>query len=73
MVLKDINIERELLRTVPSPRKIRSEELFQSFYASLLEINVPIHKLESVTKGGATAMTSKKVGLKYPAFPDIFS
>jgi hypothetical protein len=62
---------KELLKT-------RGEDIFQRFYASLLEINVPIHKLVSVTTDGAPAMTSKNVGLiglykKNPVFTDFFS
>jgi hypothetical protein len=54
------------------------EDIFQSFYASLLEMNVPIHKLVSVTTDGAPAMASENVGLiplwkKVLAFPVIYS
>jgi hypothetical protein len=61
------------LKTIPLHGKTRGEDIFQSFYACLLEMNVPIHKLVSVTKDGAPAITSENVGLiglckKYPAF-----
>jgi hypothetical protein len=63
MIFKDTNIKRELLGTVASPGMTRNEELLQSFYANLLEVDVSIHKLESITKDGAPAMTSENVGL----------
>jgi hypothetical protein len=51
---------------------------FQSFYTNPLEMNVPIHKLVSVTTDGAPAMTSQNVGLialckKDRAFPGPFT
>jgi hypothetical protein len=36
---------------------------FQSFCTNLLEMNVPIHKLVSVTTDGAPAMINEDVGL----------
>jgi len=66
------------LKTIPLHEKARGEDILQSFYASLLEMNVPIHKLVSITKDGTLAMTSENsslIGLckNDPAFPDIFS
>jgi hypothetical protein len=63
MVLNDGNIKEELLKTIPLHGKTRGEDIFQSFYDSLLEMNVPIHKLVSITTDGAPAMTSENVGL----------
>jgi hypothetical protein len=76
MVFSDGNIKEELLKTVPLHGKTRGEDIFQSFYASLLEMNVPIHKLVSIATGGAPAMTSGNVGLiglckKDPAFTEF--
>jgi hypothetical protein len=62
-VFNDGTIPQELLQTVPLHGKTREEAIFQIFYASLLEMNVPIHKLESVATGGATTMTSENTGL----------
>jgi hypothetical protein len=45
MVFNDGNIKEKLLKTIPLHGKTRGEDIFQSFYASLLEMNVPIHKL----------------------------
>jgi hypothetical protein len=78
LVFSDGNIKEELLKAVLSHGKTRGEDIFQSFYASLLEMNIPIHKLVSITTGGAPAMTSENVGLiglckKEPTFPDFFS
>jgi hypothetical protein len=78
MVFNNGNIKEELLKTIRLHGKTRGEEIFQSFYASLQEMNVPIHKLMSVTTDDAPAMTSENVGLialckKDPAFPDFFS
>jgi hypothetical protein len=74
MVLNDGNI-KELLKTIPLHWKTKGENIFQSFYAGLLEMNVPIHKLVSVTTDGTPAMTSGNFGLtglcrKDPTFSD---
>jgi hypothetical protein len=63
MVFNDGSIKEELLKTIPLHGKTRGEDIFQSFYTSLLEINVPIHKLVSITTDGPPAMTSENVGL----------
>jgi hypothetical protein len=34
---------------------------FKAFMLAFLEMNVPIHKLESITTDGAPAMTSENV------------
>jgi hypothetical protein len=78
MVFNDGNIKEELLKTIPLHGKTKGDDIFQSFYASLLEMNVPIHKLVLITIDGAPAMTSENFGLiglckKDPAFPDFFS
>jgi len=62
------------LKTVLLQWKTRGEKL----YGSLLEINVPIHKLVSITTYGVPAMTNKNVGLiglckKDRTFPYFFS
>jgi hypothetical protein len=51
------------LKTVPLHGKTVGEEMFQSFYANLLEINVPIHKLLLVATDGAQAMATENVCL----------
>jgi hypothetical protein len=78
MVFSNGSIKEELLKTIPLHGKTRGEDIFQSFYASLLEMNVPIYKLVSVTTDGASAITSENVGLiglcrKDPTSPDFFS
>jgi hypothetical protein len=78
MVFNSGNIKEELLKTVPLHGKTKGEDIFQSFYASLLEMNVPIHKLVSVTTDDAPAMTSENVGLiglckKRSRFSRLFS
>jgi hypothetical protein len=77
MVFNNGNI-KELLKIIPLHGKTRGEDIFRSFHASLLKMNVPIHKLVSITTDGAPAMTNENVGLtglckKDPAFPDFFS
>jgi hypothetical protein len=42
--------------------KTKDEGIYQSFYASLLEMNVPVHKLVSVTTDGAPAMIRESGG-----------
>jgi hypothetical protein len=63
LVFSDGNIKEELLKAVLSHGKTRGEDIFQSFYASLLEMNVSIHKFVSFTTDGTPAMTSEYVGL----------
>jgi hypothetical protein len=63
MFFSDDNFKEELLKTVLLHGKTRSEDIFQSFYASLLEMNVPIHKLVSVTTDSTPAMTNENVVL----------
>jgi hypothetical protein len=43
--------------------KTGGDDIFKSFYAGLLEIDVPIHKLVSVTTNGAPAMMRENIGL----------
>jgi hypothetical protein len=38
---------------------LRGKDIFQSLYASLLKMNVPIHKLASIIKEGALEMASE--------------
>jgi pyruvoyl-dependent arginine decarboxylase (PvlArgDC) len=59
MVFSNGNIKEELLKIVLLHGKTRGEDICQSFYASLLEMNVLNHKLVSVTTDGAQAMTVK--------------
>jgi hypothetical protein len=78
MVFNDGNIKEELFKTIPLHGKNGGEDIFQSFYARLPEMNIPIHKLVLVTTDGAPAMTSENDGLiglwkKDPAFKDFFS
>jgi hypothetical protein len=63
MVFNDGNIKAELLKTIPLHVKTGGKDIFESFYARLLEMNVPIHKLVSITTDGAPAMSSENVGL----------
>jgi hypothetical protein len=63
MVFCDGNIKGELLETVLLHGKTKSEDIFQSFYVSHLEMNVSIHELVSLTTHDTPAMTSENVGL----------
>jgi hypothetical protein len=60
-LFNDGSIRMVLLKTIPSYGKTIGAGIFQSGYASLLYMNVPIHKLGSVTTDGAPAMTSENV------------
>jgi hypothetical protein len=76
LVFSDGSIEKEMLKTVLLHGKTTGEDIFKSFYASLLEMNVPIHKLVSIATDGTSAMTSENVGLiglwkTDPTFPDF--
>jgi hypothetical protein len=53
MFFNDGNIKIVPLKTIPSHGK--------TSYAGLLYMNVPIHKLGSITRDGAPAMTSENV------------
>jgi hypothetical protein len=44
-VFSDGSVKEELLETVPLHGKTRGEDVFRSFYARFLGMNVPIHKL----------------------------
>jgi hypothetical protein len=57
MLSNDGNNKGELLKTVPLHGKT------QSFYASLLEMEVSIHKLLPVTTNGAPVVTIENAGL----------
>jgi hypothetical protein len=77
MVFNDGNIKEELLKTMPLYEKTRGENSFQSFYSSLQKINVPMHKLVSVTTNVAPARTGDIFGLigsckRGHAFPGFF-
>jgi hypothetical protein len=48
LFLFDDDSMEELLRAVPLSGEIGGERMSQRFYARLLEINIPIHKLVSV-------------------------
>jgi hypothetical protein len=52
------------LKTLLLHDKTREEDISQSFYASTLEMNIPIHKLVSVTTNGAPTTNSKNNGLR---------
>jgi hypothetical protein len=78
MVFSDGSSEDELLKTIPFHGKPRGEHILQNFYASSLEMNIPLHKFVSVTTDGATAMPSENAGLLRlwwgeSAFPDFFT
>jgi hypothetical protein len=78
VVFNDGSIKLELLTTVPLHGNSRGENIFQSFDASLLQMNIPIHKLLSVTADSAPVVTNESVGLtglykKVPVFPEVFS
>jgi hypothetical protein len=52
-----LNIEKELSSTVPWHGKTRSDDMFQSLYANLLEMKVPIHNLASMSTDDTPIMT----------------
>jgi hypothetical protein len=51
------SIKEELLKTIPLHRKPKGENAFQSFYTSLLEMIVPIHKLVYIATDGPLSRT----------------
>jgi hypothetical protein len=55
MVFNDDNIKEELLKAISLHGNNRGEDIFQRFHASLLEMNIPTHKLVSNTKDSASA------------------
>jgi hypothetical protein len=42
---------------------VEEENIFQSFHGSPLQMNIPIHKLPSITADGATVVTNESIGL----------
>ncbi|XP_053221557.1 zinc finger BED domain-containing protein 5-like isoform X1 [Podarcis raffonei] len=56
MVLSDLSVIEELLRILPLKGKTRGENIFQTFKDFAMEINLPLHKLSSITtdEGAAT-------------------
>jgi hypothetical protein len=42
---------------------VEGENIFQSFHCSPLQMNIPIHKLLSITADGAAVVTNESVGL----------
>jgi hypothetical protein len=77
MVFNDGSIKLELLTTVLLHGNSRGENIFQSLNGSLLQMNIPIHKLLSVTADGAPVVTNGSAGLtelykKRSCFPRRF-
>lgn len=67
-----------LLRKVSLNGKTRGEYTFEGFYASLLEVDTPVHKLVLMATDGAPATTNEKADLielckKKCRFPKHFS
>jgi hypothetical protein len=66
-----------MLRKIPLHGKARGEDIFQGFYANLLEVNTPIHKFVLITTDGAPATTNENADLielckKKCRFPKLF-
>jgi hypothetical protein len=77
MVFNDESIKEKLLEIIRLHGKTRSQNKIQSFYLSLLEWNVPILELLSVTTNGAPEVTIETAGLiglcrEDPALPEFF-
>ncbi|XP_061450843.1 general transcription factor II-I repeat domain-containing protein 2-like isoform X2 [Rhineura floridana] len=60
MVFSDLSVIEELLRILPLKGKTRGENIFQTFKDFATEINLPLHKLTSLTtdEGSATGCIS---------------
>jgi hypothetical protein len=56
-ILIFFSIEKELSSTEPSHGNSRNDYIFESLYASLLEMKVPIHNLELLTTDNTPIMT----------------
>ena len=54
MFLSNGDSNEELLQTMPLHGKTTGEHVFKNFYASLLGMNAPIHKLVSVATDGCS-------------------
>jgi hypothetical protein len=77
MSFDDENIQEELWKTIPWHGKTKTEDI-SKLSCYLLEMNVAIHILVSVTTDGAPVMTSENIGLiglckKDRAFPGFFT
>jgi len=57
MFLSNGTSKEKLLKTIPLYGKTTGEDRFKNFYASFLGMNIPIHKVVSVTTDGVPAMT----------------
>jgi hypothetical protein len=78
----NFNIREVLLKKVSLRGKTRGEVIFQGFYASLLEVNTPIHKLMLIITYDTQASTNenadcielcKKKKEEKSLFPKLFS
>ncbi|XP_044306557.1 general transcription factor II-I repeat domain-containing protein 2-like isoform X2 [Varanus komodoensis] len=56
MVFSDLSVKEELLKILSLKGKTRGEDIFQTFKNYVTEINLPLHKLSSITTDGAPAM-----------------
>ncbi|XP_062998575.1 general transcription factor II-I repeat domain-containing protein 2-like [Elgaria multicarinata webbii] len=56
MIFSDLSVKEELLKILSLKGKTRGEDIFQTFRSYATEINLPLHKLSSITTDGAPAM-----------------
>uniref|UniRef100_A0A803JGL7 DUF4371 domain-containing protein n=1 Tax=Xenopus tropicalis TaxID=8364 RepID=A0A803JGL7_XENTR len=78
MIFKDTSIKEDLFAVLPLKGKTRGEDIYQAFKDYIQQLNVPLHKLVSITTDGAPAMVGSKLGFislcrNDPAFPPFLN
>ncbi|XP_057671177.1 protein FAM200C-like [Diorhabda carinulata] len=62
MVFNDMSAKEEFFRIIPLKGKTRGEDIYEVFFNSVKNYELPIYKLVSITIDGAAAMTGNKNG-----------
>uniref|UniRef100_K7F4P2 SPIN-DOC-like zinc-finger domain-containing protein n=1 Tax=Pelodiscus sinensis TaxID=13735 RepID=K7F4P2_PELSI len=62
MVFKDMTIKEDLLTLLPLNERTRGEDIYNTFKKYVLEKNIPIKKLVSITTDGAPATLGANAG-----------
>ncbi|OCT57256.1 hypothetical protein XELAEV_18003767mg, partial [Xenopus laevis] len=62
MVFKNASIKKDLFAVISLKGKTRGKDIYQAFKAYVQQLNVPLHKLVSITTDGAPAMIGSKLG-----------
>uniref|UniRef100_K7G575 DUF4371 domain-containing protein n=1 Tax=Pelodiscus sinensis TaxID=13735 RepID=K7G575_PELSI len=62
MVFKDMTIKEDLLTLLPLKERTRGEDIYNIFKRYVLEKNIPIKKLVSITTDGVPAMLDANAG-----------